>query len=103
MPVAPARPRVATAGERERLKKMAYGRKTPYRLRRRAEIVLHAARGRSHARIARETRPAPGRRCRGPVTEVGLHTSGLPIPPGAWTQASGHGTGADRAAGTLAG
>ncbi|CAL9662715.1 hypothetical protein SUDANB126_07082 [Streptomyces sp. enrichment culture] len=55
MPVALARPVAATAAERERLKKMAYGHKTPYRLRRRAEIVLHAARGRSNARIARET------------------------------------------------
>ncbi|WP_413751874.1 IS630 family transposase [Streptomyces sp. R-74717] len=55
MPVTPARPIVATTAERERLKKMAYGHKTPYRLRRRAEIVLHAARGRSNARIARET------------------------------------------------
>lgn len=55
MPVTPACPIVATAAERERLKKMAYGHKTPYRLRRRAEIVLHAARGRSNARIARET------------------------------------------------
>ncbi|MET9617172.1 IS630 family transposase [Kitasatospora indigofera] len=34
---------------------MAYGHKTPYQLRRRAEMVLHAARGRSNARIARET------------------------------------------------
>ncbi|WP_405682092.1 IS630 family transposase [Streptomyces sp. NBC_00057] len=55
MPVTPARPIVATTAECERLKKMAYGHKTPYRLRRRAEIVLHAARGRSNARIARET------------------------------------------------
>lgn len=55
MPVAPACPIVATAAEREQLKKMTYGHKTPYRLRRRAEIVLHAARGRSNARIARET------------------------------------------------
>ncbi|WP_236655372.1 helix-turn-helix domain-containing protein [Streptacidiphilus carbonis] len=55
MPVAPACPVVVTAAERERLKKMAYGHKTPYRLQRRAEIVLHAARGRSNARIARET------------------------------------------------
>lgn len=55
MPVTPVCPIVATAAERERLKKMAYGHKTPYRLRWRAEIVLHAARGRSNARIARET------------------------------------------------
>jgi transposase len=44
-----------TASERERLKKMAYGHKTEHRLRQRARIVLHAARGRSNARIARET------------------------------------------------
>ncbi|MDT9684669.1 IS630 family transposase [Streptomyces sp. TRM76323] len=37
------------------MEKTAYGHKTPYRSRRRAEIVLHAARGRSNARIARET------------------------------------------------
>ncbi|MGW1659268.1 IS630 family transposase [Streptomyces atratus] len=35
---------------------MAYGHKTEYRLRMRAQVVLHAARGRSNARIARETR-----------------------------------------------
>lgn len=34
---------------------MAYGHKTEHRLRVRAQIVLHAARGRSNARIARET------------------------------------------------
>jgi transposase len=34
---------------------MAYGHKTEYRLRMRAQVVLHAARGRSNARIARET------------------------------------------------
>jgi transposase len=55
MPVAPARPIAPTAAERERLKKMAYGHKTEYRLRMRAQVVLHAARGRSNARIARET------------------------------------------------
>ncbi|MBA2946830.1 IS630 family transposase [Streptomyces sp. PSKA28] len=33
---------------------MAYGHKTEYRLRVRAQVVLHAARGRSNARIARE-------------------------------------------------
>ncbi|WP_405835132.1 IS630 family transposase [Streptomyces platensis] len=44
-----------TTAERERLKKMAYGHKTEYRLRVRAQVVLHAARGRSNARIARET------------------------------------------------
>jgi len=55
MPVAPARPIVATTAERERLKKMAYGHKTEYWLRVRAQVVLHAALGRSNARIARET------------------------------------------------
>lgn len=34
---------------------MAYGHKTEYRLRMRAQVVLHAARGRSDARIARAT------------------------------------------------
>jgi transposase len=55
LPVASACPIVLTASERERLKKMAYGHKTEYRLRRRAQVVLHAARNRSNARIARET------------------------------------------------
>ncbi len=44
-----------TNADRERLKKSAYGHKTPYQARQRAAIVLHAARGRSNARIARET------------------------------------------------
>ncbi|MFI8876711.1 helix-turn-helix domain-containing protein [Streptomyces sp. NPDC055243] len=34
---------------------MAYGQKTEHRLRMRAQVVLHAARGRSDARIVRET------------------------------------------------
>ncbi|MCX4530081.1 IS630 family transposase [Streptomyces sp. NBC_01669] len=55
MPVAAACPIVLRAAERERLKKMAYGHKTEHRLRMRAQVVLHAARGRSNARIARET------------------------------------------------
>jgi transposase len=55
LPVAPARAIVLAAAERARLKKMAYGHKTEYRLRMRAQVVLHAARGRSNARIARET------------------------------------------------
>lgn len=33
---------------------MAYGHKTPHQARIRAHVVLHAARGRSNARIARE-------------------------------------------------
>ncbi|WP_369387942.1 helix-turn-helix domain-containing protein [Streptomyces sp. CG1] len=55
MPVAPTRAITLTAAERKRLKKMAYGHKTEYRLRMRAQIVLHAEAGRSNARIARET------------------------------------------------
>ncbi|MEU2245089.1 helix-turn-helix domain-containing protein [Streptomyces sp. NPDC018338] len=34
---------------------MAYGHKTEHRLRQRAQVVLYAARGRSNARIGRET------------------------------------------------
>ncbi|MGW0820577.1 IS630 family transposase [Streptomyces sp. NPDC002845] len=45
-----------TASERHRLKKMAYGHKTPHQTRQRATIVLLAAQGRSNARIATETR-----------------------------------------------
>ncbi|MCY0924588.1 helix-turn-helix domain-containing protein, partial [Streptomyces sp. H27-G5] len=55
LPVASACPIALSACERERLKKMAYGHKTEYRLRQRAQVVLHAARNRSNARIARET------------------------------------------------
>ncbi|MGW7099645.1 helix-turn-helix domain-containing protein [Streptomyces sp. NPDC054883] len=55
MPVAVARPIVLTNAERERLKKAAYGHKTEHQARVRAHIVLHAARGRSNARVARET------------------------------------------------
>ncbi|WP_241757116.1 IS630 family transposase [Streptomyces sp. WAC00263] len=55
MPVAAARPILLRAAERARLKRMAYGHKTEYRLRMRAQVVLHAARGRSNAGIARET------------------------------------------------
>ncbi|MFF0728167.1 helix-turn-helix domain-containing protein [Streptomyces sp. NPDC004134] len=51
----PARLIALTASERERLKNVAYGHKTEYRLRARAQVVLHAAGGRSNARIARET------------------------------------------------
>ncbi|MFB7669599.1 IS630 family transposase [Kitasatospora sp. NPDC056138] len=45
-----------TASERHRLKKMAYGHKTPHQAQQRATIVLLAARGRSNARIAAQTR-----------------------------------------------
>jgi transposase len=55
MPVALARSISLTAAERHRLKKVACGHKTEHRLRMRAQIVLHAARGRSNARIARQT------------------------------------------------
>ncbi|MDH6708702.1 transposase [Kitasatospora sp. MAA19] len=55
MPVALARPIVLTNAERERLKKAAYGHKTAYQVRQRAAIVLHTARGRPNAHIARET------------------------------------------------
>ncbi|MEU9469684.1 helix-turn-helix domain-containing protein [Streptomyces avermitilis] len=55
MPVATARPIVLTAAERHRLKKAAYGHKTAHQTRIRAQIVLHAARERSNALIARET------------------------------------------------
>ncbi|MET7718626.1 IS630 family transposase [Streptomyces sp. NPDC005407] len=55
MPVASACPITLAAAERKRLKKMACGHKSEHRLRVRAQVVLHAARGRSNARIARET------------------------------------------------
>ncbi|MGW6215142.1 helix-turn-helix domain-containing protein [Streptomyces sp. NPDC055109] len=45
------------APERTRLKKAAYGHKTEHRWRVRAQVVFHAARGRSNARIAGETGP----------------------------------------------
>ncbi|MGW1048399.1 IS630 family transposase [Streptomyces sp. NPDC002521] len=74
MPVAPARLISPTASERERLKKMAHGHKTEYRLRLRAQVVLHAARGRSNARVARETglHLDTVRRWRGRFAEQGL-------------------------------
>ncbi|MFF5712252.1 helix-turn-helix domain-containing protein [Streptomyces sp. NPDC012756] len=53
---------------------MAYGHKTEYRLRLRAQVVLHAARGRSNARIAQETglHLDTVRRWRGRFAERGL-------------------------------
>ena len=54
MPVAAATI-VLTAAERHRLKKAAYGHKTAHQARMRAQVVLHAARGRSNVRIAHET------------------------------------------------
>lgn len=56
MPVACATSVTLTASDRNRIKQMAYGHKTAYRDRQRATIVLAAARGRSNARIAAETR-----------------------------------------------
>ncbi|MEN8651537.1 IS630 family transposase [Streptomyces sp. 21So2-11] len=57
-----------------RLKKMAYGHKTEHRLRVRAQVVLHAARGRSNACIARETglHLDTVRRWRGRFAQAGL-------------------------------
>ncbi|MFC5201880.1 IS630 family transposase [Streptomyces kaempferi] len=60
MRTAPSRPPgklgiALRAADRERLKKMAYGHRTEHRLRMRAQVVLHAARGHSNARIARAT------------------------------------------------
>jgi transposase len=55
LPVAAACPIVLTAAERHRLKKAAHGHKTAHQDRLRAQIVLHAARGRGNAAIARET------------------------------------------------
>ncbi|MFF4602556.1 IS630 family transposase [Streptomyces sp. NPDC001339] len=77
MPVRTACPIALSAAERVRLKKMAYGHKTEHRLRVRADVVLHAARGRSNARIARETglHLDTVRRWRGRFAEAGL--SGL--------------------------
>ncbi|MEU3480853.1 IS630 family transposase [Streptomyces sp. NPDC033754] len=53
--VAAACPIFLTASQRQRLKKAAYGHKTPHQARIRAQVVLHAARGYTNARIARET------------------------------------------------
>ena len=56
MPAICATPVTLAASDRHRLKKMAYGHKTPYRDRQRATIVLAAARGRSNNQIAFQTR-----------------------------------------------
>ncbi|MGW1814997.1 IS630 family transposase [Streptomyces sp. NPDC002125] len=56
MPIRAAVTVVLTAAERHRLKKMAYGHKTPHQTRQRATIVLLAARGRANAKIAADTR-----------------------------------------------
>ena len=55
MPAPCATPVTLAASERHRLKKMAYGHKTPYRERARATIVVLAARGRSNHQIAGQT------------------------------------------------
>ncbi|MGW3046333.1 helix-turn-helix domain-containing protein [Kitasatospora sp. NPDC001159] len=56
------------------MKKAAYGHKTEHRLRVRAQVVLHAARGRSNAHIARETglHLDTVRKWRGRFAELGL-------------------------------
>ncbi|WP_367435611.1 helix-turn-helix domain-containing protein [Streptomyces celluloflavus] len=74
MPIRTACPIAPSAAERVRLKKMAYGHKTEHRLRVRAQVVLHATRGRSNARIARETglHLDTVRRWRGRFAQVGL-------------------------------
>lgn len=55
MPVRTPCPTAPSAAERVRLKKMAHGHRTGHRLRVRAQVVPHAARGRSNACVARET------------------------------------------------
>jgi transposase len=55
MPAPCATPVTLAAADRHRLKKMAYGHKTPYRDRARATIVVQAARGRSNHQIAGQT------------------------------------------------
>ncbi|MFJ1551578.1 phosphoribosyltransferase family protein [Streptomyces sp. NPDC088246] len=58
VPVANARPIALAADEQHQLKKMAWGHKTEYRLRLRAQIVLHAAQGLANARIAERVETA---------------------------------------------
>lgn len=74
MPVRSPCPTAPSAAERVRLKKMAYGHKTEHRLRVRAQVVLHAGHGRSHACIARETglHVDTVRRWRGRFAQAGL-------------------------------
>ncbi|MEU8831706.1 helix-turn-helix domain-containing protein [Streptomyces sp900116325] len=54
MPLRTACPIAPSAAERTRLKAMAYGHKTEHRLRVRAQVVPHAARGCSDACVAQE-------------------------------------------------
>ncbi|WP_260147166.1 helix-turn-helix domain-containing protein [Streptomyces sp. CEV 2-1] len=74
MPVTVACAIFLTATDRKRLKKVAWGHKSEYRQRVRAQIVLHAAHGRSNAHIARETdlHLDTVRRCRRRFAEQGL-------------------------------
>ncbi|MFE2992463.1 helix-turn-helix domain-containing protein [Streptomyces sp. NPDC059262] len=74
MPLRTAGPIAPSAAERARLKAMAYGHRTEHRLRVRAQVVLHAARGCSNARVAQETglRLDTVRRWRGRFAEQGL-------------------------------
>ncbi|MCX4844586.1 helix-turn-helix domain-containing protein [Streptomyces sp. NBC_00893] len=55
MPVRAARPTAPSAAETRAVEEDGLRHRTEYRLRVRAQVVLHAARGRSNARIARET------------------------------------------------
>lgn len=74
MPVRTPCPTAPSAAERVRLKKMAYGHKTEHRLRVRAQVAPHAARGRSNACAARETglHVDTVRRWRGRFAQAGL-------------------------------
>ncbi|MEU3619913.1 helix-turn-helix domain-containing protein [Streptomyces sp. NPDC006872] len=74
MPVRTPCPTAPSAAERVRLKKMAYGHRNEHRLRVRAQVVLHAAHGRSNACIARDTglHLDTVRRWRGRFAQAGL-------------------------------
>ncbi|KIZ15422.1 transposase [Streptomyces natalensis ATCC 27448] len=74
MPAIPACPVTLTAAERHRLKKSAYGHKTPHQARIRAQIVLFAARPLPNARIAERTgvHVDTVRTWRGRFAELGL-------------------------------
>lgn len=74
MPLRTACPIAPSAAERARLKAMAYGHKTEHWLRVRAQVVPHAARGRSNACVAQETglHLDTVRRWRGRFAEQGL-------------------------------
>ncbi|MFD4876868.1 helix-turn-helix domain-containing protein [Streptomyces sp. NPDC058420] len=70
-----------TASERHRLKKTAYGHKTPHQTRRRATIVLLAARGRGNADRKRSGRPPTSTALQ--ITEVKALACQLPTESGA--------------------